>query len=169
MLQVDLIPLSLNNMYACTDQPRHCSSAIDVFDFKLPYRTNFGGYKPIKFKMFKNDNLIHSFGIVYRVVAISQSIFRKINGHSNSFFGWGGEDDDLLYRVAKAGLDVVRFEPEVAAYHMLSHLKENPNPDRHRLLNAGRDLLLIDGLNNLNYTLLTYQLNALYTLIKVNV
>ena len=113
-----------------------------------------------------NNNKMYG---LYRVVAISQSIFRKINGHSNSFFGWGGEDDDLLYRVAKAGLDVVRFEPEVATYHMLRHLKENPNPDRHRLLDVGRNLVLIDGLNSLNYTLLTYELTALYTLIKVHV
>ena len=47
ILQVDLIPLSLNNIYACTDQPRHCSSAVDVFDFQLPYRNIFGGYKQV--------------------------------------------------------------------------------------------------------------------------
>lgn len=41
--QVDLLPRSLNNMYACSSMPRHLSSAIDVLGYQLPYRTNFGG------------------------------------------------------------------------------------------------------------------------------
>lgn len=41
--QVDLIPLDLNNIYACTRMPRHLSAAVDVFNYELPYRTIFGG------------------------------------------------------------------------------------------------------------------------------
>lgn len=44
LLKVDLIPLSLNNLYACTRMPRHMSTAVDVFNFQLPYSTIFGGY-----------------------------------------------------------------------------------------------------------------------------
>nr|CAG4650683.1 EOG090X0MWD [Sida crystallina] len=76
---VDLIPLSLNNIYACTVEPRHISSALDVFDFKLPYATIFGG-----------------------AVALTNDQFKTVNGFSNLFFGWGGEDDDFYSRVIEA-------------------------------------------------------------------
>ena len=33
------------------------------------------------------------------VVAFSKDQFEKVNGFSNQFWGWGGEDDDLAMRV----------------------------------------------------------------------
>jgi hypothetical protein len=46
-----------------------------VWFFRLPYAQIFGG-----------------------VSAISTEQFRNINGFSNIFFGWGGEDDDMYRR-----------------------------------------------------------------------
>ena len=43
--------------------------------YRLPYKTYFGG-----------------------AVAISRRQFEAINGCSNIFFGWGGEDDDFYRR-----------------------------------------------------------------------
>ena len=40
--------------------------------------------------------------------------FSKINGFSNRFWGWGGEDDDIRRRIRKAGLKLTRYSPEVA-------------------------------------------------------
>nr|SVE75555.1 EOG090X0MWD [Daphnia dolichocephala] len=40
---VDLIPQSLNNIYACAAMPRHLSSAVDTFSYQLPYCGIFGG------------------------------------------------------------------------------------------------------------------------------
>merc|ERR1712226_363734 len=37
-----------------------------------------------------------SFGAVS---SISMDLFRKVNGYSNLYWGWGGEDDDLLKRI----------------------------------------------------------------------
>ena len=42
---------------------------------RLPYPTIFGG-----------------------VVAFKKEQFQNVNGFSNCFFGWGGEDDDLYNR-----------------------------------------------------------------------
>ncbi len=42
--------------------------------FRLPYRTIFGG-----------------------VSALTVDQFKSVNGYSNQFFGWGGEDDGKYY------------------------------------------------------------------------
>lgn len=72
---VDLLPMDDRNLYTCPDQPRHMSVAVDTFGFKLPYSTIFGG-----------------------VSAMTAKQFRTVNGFSNSFWGWGGEDDDMSNR-----------------------------------------------------------------------
>ncbi|KAK3852896.1 hypothetical protein Pcinc_040530 [Petrolisthes cinctipes] len=69
---VDLLPENDRNLYTCSDQPRHMSVAVDVFKYKLPYEDIFGG-----------------------VSAMSVSQFQAVNGFSNKFWGWGGEDDDM--------------------------------------------------------------------------
>lgn len=56
--------------------------------------------------------------------------FRAINGFSNEFWGWGGEDDDLFKRVRHEGLTISRYPPEVGRYTMFSHKKAEPNPTR---------------------------------------
>lgn len=40
---VDLIPMNLGNIFACTAKPRHMSSSLDDFRFNLPYDGLFGG------------------------------------------------------------------------------------------------------------------------------
>jgi len=35
------------------------------------------------------------------VIAMRPSMFRKINGFSVLYFGWGGEDDDMRMRFVK--------------------------------------------------------------------
>ena len=38
------------------------------------------------------------------VSAMSTNDFKKVNGFSNKFWGWGGEDDDMRQRIKSAGL-----------------------------------------------------------------
>ena len=61
--------------YLCFEkrQPMHYSGYIDKFQYKIPYIDLFGG-----------------------IVAFTAEIFEKINGYSNEYWGWGGEDDDLF-------------------------------------------------------------------------
>lgn len=57
---VDLMPLRLGNMYACTPSPRHMCASLDKFRFNLLYEGLFGG-----------------------VVSIETSTYRFVNGMSN--------------------------------------------------------------------------------------
>lgn len=37
------------------------------------------------------------------VIALTPAAYRKINGFSNMFWGWGGEDDDFFQRMSNGG------------------------------------------------------------------
>ncbi|XP_049781831.1 beta-1,4-N-acetylgalactosaminyltransferase bre-4-like [Schistocerca cancellata] len=143
---VDLIPQKDNNIYACTSQPRHMSSCVNTFRYHLPYEELFGG-----------------------AVAILQNQFELVNGFSNNFYGWGGEDDDFHRRITHKGLKVLRFSPNVAQYFMLPHAKEPPSESRFLNLKLGSERFETDGLNALKYTLLKRIYLPLYTWILVEV
>lgn len=80
-----------------------------LFDIlsRLPYRSIFGG-----------------------VSAMTREHFQAVNGFSNSFFGWGGEDDDMSNRLKHANLFISRYPVNIARYKMLKHQKEKANPKR---------------------------------------
>jgi hypothetical protein len=142
---VDLIPQKLSNMYACTHQPRHMSSSLNTFRYNLPYEQLSGG-----------------------AVAILQKQFELVNGFSNVFYGWGGEDDDFQSRIINRGLTMCRFPPEVARYTMLSHAKELPSENRFLNLRLGRERFESDGVNTLKYTIIKLVYYPLYTWILVD-
>ena len=72
---VDLLPENDHNIYACSKQPRHFSVGVDVFNYVLPYKHLVGG-----------------------VLGITGEQFFHVNGFSNLYWGWGGEDDDMSNR-----------------------------------------------------------------------
>ena len=111
---VDLLPEDDRNLYTCPQQPRHMSVAVDKFSYKLPYPDIFGG-----------------------VIALTRDHFRRINGYSNKFWGWGGEDDDMRRRVEFHNLTVTRYEEVVARYKMINHKQEEQNPARNSILAEG--------------------------------
>lgn len=143
---VDLLPIDARNVYRCERFPRHLSSAIDVFRFVLPYPDLFGG-----------------------AVAVRADQFRELNGFSNEFFGWGGEDDDLQRRIRARGLSVIRWPSSVSRYTMLAHTKAKPSLQRQELLRNAESRYEMDGLNNLRYQVLALEEKPLYTRILVDV
>ena len=50
-------------------------------------------------------------------------LFRAINGFSNLFYGWGGEDDDLFNRISGKNIGVFRQPANIAKFTMLKHEK----------------------------------------------
>ncbi|KAH7696505.1 CRE-BRE-4 protein, partial [Aphelenchoides avenae] len=51
-----------------------------------------------------------------------------MNGFSNDYWGWGGEDDDISSRVSLAGYQISRYPANIARYKMLKHVAEKSNP-----------------------------------------
>lgn len=142
---VDLLPEDDRNLYTCPAQPRHMSVAVDKFKYKLPYSSIFGG-----------------------VTAITVPHFKQLNGFSNQFWGWGGEDDDMSRRIRYHRLQISRYKPEIARYTMLRHKQEEKNINRMAVLRTGARRYKTDGLNNLKYELVERVEEALYTNITVH-
>ncbi|XP_068181039.1 beta-1,4-galactosyltransferase 1 [Antennarius striatus] len=146
---VDLIPMDDRNVYKCYTQPRHLSSAMDKFGFRLPYRQYFGG-----------------------VSSLSKEQFLKINGFPNNYWGWGGEDDDIYNRVVSKGMSVSRPAGEIGKCRMIRHnrdKKNEPNPQRFQQLDRTRQTMSRDGINSLTYQVVAVEKFDLYTNITVDV
>ncbi|XP_067650816.1 beta-1,4-galactosyltransferase 3-like [Haliotis asinina] len=123
---VDLIPEISDNYYRCRKKPLHLSTANSKYGYKLPYGSYVGGN-----------------------IAIMTSQYKRINGFSNLYFGWGGEDDDFGKRMATFGLRVERNSYKTGRYYAQSHGKDNGNPrnpKRMLLLRKAVGRLKTDGL-----------------------
>ena len=92
-----------------------------------------------------------------------------INGFSNVFFGWGGEDDDLYDRVRAKGLVVGRYPLTLARYTMLGHHKDPTRVDGVKWTHSGRHRQSWDGLNSLDYDLVETERKILFTRILVSI
>ncbi len=107
------------------------------------------------------------------MTTLSAKDFKQINGYSNSFWGWGGEDDQLYQRVRSENFTVTRaFDGKstpLAHYKTLSHRKAPGNPDRMRVLKEGWARFKIDGLVDLRYKRLNVQFKPLYTHVVVDI
>ena len=79
---VDMIPVDVD--YSYSDIPLHLATEFELENDKL-----------------KNLSFDDYFG---GVTMFSKTAFEKINGYSNLYWGWGFEDDDLLFRSKKENL-----------------------------------------------------------------
>ncbi|XP_073250592.1 beta-1,4-galactosyltransferase 6-like [Porites lutea] len=143
---VDLLPEEYRNKYNCNSSPRHMANAMDTFHYRLPYWYFFGG-----------------------VEALSREHFELINGFSNIFWGWGGEDDNLYFRVTRKGLKLTRPAVEIGRYKMIKehHTVEEKPPVNLRRVRDAFNQMDSDGLNSLQYNAKVIE-NRLYTLIRAD-
>ncbi|XP_049868657.1 beta-1,4-N-acetylgalactosaminyltransferase bre-4-like [Pectinophora gossypiella] len=142
---VDLLPLSSGTLYACMRAPRHMSASIDKFRFVLPYPELVGG-----------------------VLAVRADHYTRLNGFSNRFQHWGGEDDDFYARIKDEQLGVVRFPRQLSQYTMLVHQQEPVNGDVWRVLRDNRRRAHArDGLSSAAYDSVRLAPHRLFTLLAV--
>ena len=145
---VDLIPENDKNYYGCPSAPRHLSVAVDKFNYRLPYQAIFGG-----------------------AGAFKREDFETINGFSNHFWGWGGEDDDLYRRITAKGFKLTRPGMSVGRYKMVRvfHKSAKADPLRFEKLKSSKQRMSSDGLNSLKYKVLHVFERPLYTKVTVEV
>lgn len=145
---VDLVPENDFNIYMCDRQPKHLVVGRNNTGYRLRYQGYFGG-----------------------VTALTRDQFSKVNGFSNNYWGWGGEDDDLRIRVEMQKMRVVRPSADVARYTMIFHKRDHGNEEnggRMKLLREVSRMWKTDGLNSCSYKLLSVEHNPLYINITVD-
>ena len=146
---IDLVPMDDRNLYRCFDNPRHLAVAMDKFNFQLPYKTFFGG-----------------------VSSLSKDHFLRINGFPNTYWGWGGEDDDIYRRITFRGMSVSRPDLVMGKYKMIKHVRDKhnePNPANPGKLGQTKWTMDKDGINSLKYTVKEIVKDILYTFINVDI
>lgn len=103
---------------------------------------------------------------------MSKQQLLKMNGYSNDYWGWGGEDDDISSRVIYAGYKISRYPVKIARYKMMKHKTEATNPVnrlvttfevthncfscRWKLMKMTKQRYRIDGLSNVNFKVLSF-------------
>jgi hypothetical protein len=124
---VDMIPEEVD--YSYVDKPTHGIHAIKHLGYKLSANSYYSGVN-----FFNKEDFI------------------KINGYSNEFWGWGGEDNDLLNRVKHFGFHLHR---RLGKYDNLLHERAPKHTEDYKnnldRLDKNYDYSK-DGLNNLTYT-----------------
>ncbi|XP_018424251.1 PREDICTED: beta-1,4-galactosyltransferase 4 [Nanorana parkeri] len=146
---VDLVPENDFNTYLCDTEPKHLVVGRNVTGYKLWYKGYFGG-----------------------VTAMSRNQFAKVNGYSNNYWGWGGEDDDLRLRVTYGKMTVVRPPAEIARYTMVFHTRDSGNEVNNRRMKLLKEVSKVwktDGLNSCTYKLLSVEHEPLYINITVDI
>ncbi|XP_013415334.1 beta-1,4-galactosyltransferase 4 [Lingula anatina] len=149
---VDLIAENEWNIYNCSEKVKHMAANISKFKSGLAYEKYSGG-----------------------VAMFTKWQYTSVNGYPNTYFGWGGEDDDLYERITNnnnAGFS--RVPLDIGRYTMIKHERDsgNPvNPGRVRQLQSSYKRRKVDGLSGLNgtYTVLKIDEFLLYTRIYVDV
>ncbi|XP_043846814.1 beta-1,4-galactosyltransferase 4 [Dromiciops gliroides] len=145
---VDLIPENDHNLYMCDVHPKHLVVGRNSTGYRLRYKGYFGG-----------------------VSALTRDQFYMVNGFSNNYWGWGGEDDDLRIRLEIQGMKISRPPPSIAKYTMIFHTRDKGNEvnsERMKLLKHVSQVWQTDGLNSCSYNLLSVKHNPLYINITVD-
>lgn len=146
---VDLVPENDHNLYVCDMQPKHLVVGRNATGYKLRYKGYFGG-----------------------VTALTKDQFLQVNGFSNIYWGWGGEDDDLRIRVELQKMKIMRPPADVARYTMVFHKRDSGNAinkDRMRLLGRTPRVWKKDGLNSCSYKTLSVERMPLYVNVTVDI
>ncbi|XP_047481843.1 beta-1,4-N-acetylgalactosaminyltransferase bre-4-like isoform X2 [Penaeus chinensis] len=137
---IDCVPKDDRNLYNCADQPRHLGVGMEKFTYKIPYDTFYGC-----------------------ACLMTGWQVEKVNGWSNRYFGWGGEDDNMWRRIKAEKMQVWRVSDHLATYATLKHKQATLNPRRMNILRTSERDYKLDGLNSLQFTLLNSTHRKLYT------
>lgn len=136
---VDMMPIEID--YSYCEKPTHCVTSIieaplenylnSPKKYKHPTKSNFGG-----------------------VCIFNKADYKKVNGFSVEFWGWGGEDNDILNRINKSNYPLLRRK---GIYYNFIHKRPNTNTENYR--NNVKKLLSnynfkLEGLNTTKFKII---------------
>jgi len=100
----------------------------------------------IRFDLTSKYTIIYPF-LVGGVLAMRPRTFKHLNGYSNIYFNWGGEDDDIGLRFLAKDMCVQR--PTTGYYYARSHSRQTRNQNRFKFLFDAVLRQDTDGLTNI--------------------
>lgn len=134
---VDMLPLESD--YSYCPNPTHLATQAEQFGWQLPYEGYFGG-----------------------VTIFDRESFKRINGYSNEYWGWGAEDDDVFHR-CKGTYTTMSRKPcrykSLAHERVLDKTQYAANIDRLHTFSQSFDviegeLIFKEGLSTLEYNVI---------------
>ncbi|XP_021374909.1 beta-1,4-galactosyltransferase 4-like [Mizuhopecten yessoensis] len=149
---VDTIIEDDRNMFKCDIRGekmiRHIAVLVNVFQYKLLYSYLIGGILSVTYKQFV-----------------------AVNGYSNAFFVWGGEDDDLFRRFDKKDYRVSRPSNKVAYTTTLDHERDPELDERNNVYKSVKNISEKDGMNTIEdkYKVVIREERKLFTWLYVRV
>ena len=148
---VDLVPEDDRVDYSCKYSPMHMAVAVSTLNYHLFSEKMFGG-----------------------VVSFAADDYEKVNGFSNLFWVWGGEDDNLYERALLHGKKPHRENITIARYTMLKHVSREKTRSKKEYEEMKKSMRMAirhakeDGLNSISYHVTKIKREKLYTIIKID-
>ncbi|SPQ98281.1 unnamed protein product (mitochondrion) [Plasmodiophora brassicae] len=134
---VDQIPVDDRNTYEMPSTPLHLCSASSQYGWQPAYPTMVGG-----------------------ALLVTVADYKRMNGMSNRYWGWGMEDDDLYQRIMGEFKQAPKLDPSIGRYKALDHPRVK-DLDVTPLFNYNREYLgqvenglasrYVDGVNTIRY------------------
>ncbi|CAH1791473.1 unnamed protein product [Owenia fusiformis] len=150
---VDLLPENDKTPYACKTNSIavHLANYINIRDYELPKTHRMTG----------------------GVVGVRPDSFKKINGYSNEYWGWGGEDYDLVKRLESNKIKFENCNVDKCSYWAQKHQRDKRNPVNKNQMKMYRTFSLKrskhEGLNSVNYTVAGVETETRFTKIKISI
>lgn len=148
---VDMFPQDDRIPYNCpTNGPRHLGAFLPELGYQLLYKEIVGG-----------------------VLAINMNDYLRINGFSNSYWAWGGEDDDMGKRILSNNFTIERpSDAKHMRFSMIKHVKRKRLAPKlvYKLLANANIRWVRDGVNETNvWKILKIEKKPLYYHLLVDV
>ncbi|CAD5215419.1 unnamed protein product [Bursaphelenchus xylophilus] len=127
---VDMFPQDDRTPYDCPDTPRHLGAFVSNLGYQLWYKEIVGG-----------------------ALAIRIEDYLAVNGYSNLYWAWGGEDDDMGKRILSQNYTIERPNQEYARFSMLKHVKRKRTAPKliYKLLDDADSRWHNDGVNETDH------------------
>uniref|UniRef100_A0A915EGE6 Beta-1,4-N-acetylgalactosaminyltransferase n=1 Tax=Ditylenchus dipsaci TaxID=166011 RepID=A0A915EGE6_9BILA len=145
---VDMFPQDDRTPYDCPPTPRHLGAFVSNLGYQLWYKEIVGG-----------------------ALAISVEDYLTVNGFSNSYWAWGGEDDDMGKRILSMNYTIERPNSDFVRFSMLKHVKRKRLAPKkvYKLLESAGTRWVDDGVNDTMWTVVKLNVKPLYYHLLVDV